>query len=656
MRNFKNYRALLSIAAIALTTSAVAPPAEAQMPGRDSKGMPAIPPGGPNRVGARVERLRLTLPVDPVVVIVPNGDAYIDAISRWSVDHRFPVLIDDGTPSARENIARFIKSFEPDEVLLWQGGRPSDAPFRERIDSAFHSAWGAESFDELRTIWSEMDIQPPGVVVTTQGDSAWPAALALAAGRAQPIIWVDGRLGNIGGVGKLSTFRNFERQIKDQFKNLRFTWSQVGDDIDAITVCKNMPTRVWSSESVSDRQVVAMTDLLGRYEDGRIYAWAGVIFGTEAESAYRAMGSLFLQPDSFWMFNGYSTRPPEDGYTVETAASILRRLRHDITTYSPPRNTVDDWRAATAKPVDAGFIHVNASGHREWFELNPGRAFTSDIPFLDQASIVTFIHSFSAQNLDDRDSIARRWLDNGAYALMGSVDEPYLQGFTPPAYLIPGLYTPMPLGVMVRPNSNNAWKVNTLGDPLITLGPKAPRTERIPALPGSKNLEDSMKAALGQREYAQAIRQFIMMGRTRDVSQLGKAIITQDTDALTPEVAEMLAPVFYRTGRTDMLTKCYLAMDEQTRKDTITVDMLWKAVGGELESTRNEEIIDAMNDNVRDLTFVEDITAVSNAIRRLRGDAAALSMLMRYERSPDVSDDRKRFIRRAMERIDPSRR
>jgi hypothetical protein len=655
MRITMNHRAILAILcsmlAPALAMDALAPPAGAQQPQRDRNGMPPVPPTGPARVGARAERLRLTLPVDPVVVVVPDGDAYIDAIARWSVEHRYPVLIDDGTSGARDNIARFIRAFGPERVLLWPGARDHEGSVRQRMEAALHRAWGAGTFQELRGVWTEMKAQPPGVVVACEGDPAWPAALALAAGRGQPIFWADGRLGGVGGVSKLGAYQRFEKQVRDQFNGFGYTWAQVGDDIDAITICMNMPTRVRSDENPDG--VLALTDMIGRFEDGRLYAWSGIIFGTEAESAYRAMGALFLQPEKCWLFNGYGSEAPYDGYSVYPAEDVLRKVGRSVQAFNPPRNSVDDWRAATRMPIDAGYVHVNSSGHRGWFDLNPGRAYTSDIPFLEVPALVTFIHSFSAQNPDDRESIARRWLENGAYAFTGAVDEPYLPAFTPPAYLAPGLYTPVPLAVMVRPNSGKPWKVNTIGDPLITFGPIARRTDHIPTLPGSVELETSAKAALSERDYLVGVSGFVMLGRTKDAAQLGKAIMAQDPDALTPELAGVLLPVFYRTGRPDLLTTCYLTMSEEARKDTVIIDMLWKALGAELSTTRAEGILDAMSANVRDSTFIEDITAIANAIRRLRGDAAALAFLTRYERAEGTPEDRVRFIRRQMDRINP---
>jgi len=48
---------------------------------------------------------------------------------------------------------------------------------------------------------------------------------------------------------------------------------------------------------------------------------------------------------------------------------------------------------------------------------------------------VHFIHSWSAVTPDDRNTVGGRWLSNGVYAYVGSVDEPYVQAFVTPHHL-----------------------------------------------------------------------------------------------------------------------------------------------------------------------------------------------------------------------------
>jgi len=210
--------------------------------------------------------------------------------------------------------------------------------------------------------------------------------------------------------------------------------------------------------------------------------------------------------------------------------------------------------------------------------------------------------------------------------------------------------------MITRTNSGKPWKINTIGDPLITFGPRAARTEQIPDLPGAVSMETELKTALADKRYARGLRLLVMLGRLDDASQLGLAILSQDPEALTPEVAETLAPVFYRTDRPGALTTCLLAMNEQDRQDTRTVDMAWKALGDKLAGTGNDSTLDILSANIRDSNFEQDITRVTAATRRLRGDGAALAFLTRLSRGGNLSGKQSRFLGNQIERINPRRR
>src|SRR4051812_21537986 len=58
------------------------------------------------RLGLRAEAVRRGWAAAPVVVIVSDPLSYVRAIGGWTLRSRYPVLLDDGSPSAREDIAR----------------------------------------------------------------------------------------------------------------------------------------------------------------------------------------------------------------------------------------------------------------------------------------------------------------------------------------------------------------------------------------------------------------------------------------------------------------------------------------------------------------------------------------------------------------------
>ena len=54
------------------------------------------------------------------------------------------------------------------------------------------------------------------------------------------------------------------------------------------------------------------------------------------------------------------------------------------------------------------------------------------------------VHSFSLQRPDDANTVGGRFLSRGVYAYVGSVDEPYLAAFVPPALQVRRLAVGVP--------------------------------------------------------------------------------------------------------------------------------------------------------------------------------------------------------------------
>ena len=69
-----------------------------------------------------VEAIRRGWPDLPILIIVSDEPSYIEAIARWTIHARYPVLLDDGTEAAREDIARFARAYSPKSILRWSSG------------------------------------------------------------------------------------------------------------------------------------------------------------------------------------------------------------------------------------------------------------------------------------------------------------------------------------------------------------------------------------------------------------------------------------------------------------------------------------------------------------------------------------------------------
>ena len=99
------------------------------------------------------------------------------------------------------------------------------------------------------------------------------------------------------------------------------------------------------------------------------------------------------------------------------------------------------------------------------------------------------IHSFSAADPADPQTIAGRWLAQGAFVYYGSVNEPYLQAFRPAGLVAEMVAADMPLAAALRQGEfepfGRPWRLIYLGDPLyrlpsadVTTGPSPADAER----------------------------------------------------------------------------------------------------------------------------------------------------------------------------------
>ncbi|TVQ63096.1 MAG: hypothetical protein EA379_04350 [Phycisphaerales bacterium] len=599
-------------------------------------------------LGLRVEATRAALPVAPVVVIATSADAYLDAIEHWSTDARFPVLIDDGSLRAQEDIARFVRAFRPDRVLRWEGdGRMWAQALEVRADRIEHviaTAWGAPDAASLPARWREQGFTPPGVVVANAGDPAWTAAAALGAGRGQPVVWVDSVPGRPGSVIEDDALRTLHTQIEAGVDKLGHPWRSMGEGVDAITLCLSAPTK-----SPSSRGPVALTDTIGRLDTGARWALTGHILGDEARSAYTAMSAIFLQPTRAWFFDAYEHQGPFAAYAAERGASTLQL--HEFTTLVDrrPRARLADLRSRATRPVDADFIWVNSSGQRRWFRIQDTDAQASEIPTLGAPAIVHFVHSFSAQNVDDDSSIAARWLEHGAYVYVGSVDEPGLQAFRTPEIVASMATGRSPLGATVRSIIAPPWKVAYFGDPLaLLLGDTAPRIAEMPDLDGAAALDADLRDTLTSGDFAKATRTLVMLGRDADAARLFATIMRETPEQATPDVARAAIWALHRTGQTDaLLHACEALADDDALDDAAATDMLWRSLRDRFRATPDPRVVRALRTRVRAGSAEEDARLLIGAIRTLEGDAAADAFVDTLIR--DTRNERQRErLRRAL--------
>mgnify|MGYP005846417369 CR=1 FL=1 len=537
---------------------------------------PDLPPQV--RLGRRAEQIRANAPVIPEVVIVPDGASYLAAVAAWKPGGRFPVLIDDGSWQAGEDIARFVRAFEPRRVVRWSGGDRvgRGEARREAVERAVASAWGHEGDPaSMLDFWREHNHVPPAIVVADGADPAWTAALALAAGRALPIAWVTLERRNVSGAMSRTDADALCAEIERACEATGLSWRALGDDLDAVALCLNVAAKIETSE----REFVATTDRVGRpamgASAGERWAWSSQVFGTEAEAAYRAMCALFLRPRSAWVFDSYPHEAPWSLYDGTEAAGVLREAGLRVTLDDAPRQGLADWRARTLRAVDAGVVLLNSKGNRDWFDLSPGRAQAGDVPVLGVPAIVHMVHSWSANAPRNRATVGARWLERGAYAYCGSVQEPTLSAFVPTPTVARRLALGSAWAAAVRNDGAPLWRIAVVGDPLIALGPPARRTDDGAPLDGVEDLAETTRRAASETDYEALVRSLWLSGRDADAARLAAALLAEQRGAVTPGFARCALFSVFRAGADSVFLDLYARLTPDDAADGAARDALW---------------------------------------------------------------------------------
>jgi hypothetical protein len=530
----------------------------------------------PVKLGARVNLIERQFTTIPTVVLVPDEASYLAAIEAWNTSKtsavRFPVLIDDGTWAGRMRIARFVRAFGPKAVVRWQaaaalGKLPEDeAARRKRIEDAAASAWGVQTAGDLGKRWETLGFAPPGVVVCSIKDGAWTAGVALAAFHGEPVLWVDPPFcPDPNGYLMLEQADDFNARIMKALDGSAWKWKGLGDEIDAVTLCMTTPTRAWLGPT-DKRRYFAVTDLVGRTDEkaGRKrWAWCGQIMGSSGQAAYDAMCALFLRPEKAWLFDGYDSSPGWDTFDMTSAGKQLEKIGIvSMVDDAPSGKGLVEWRSRVGgvrvsasradgggMGIDAGLVAVNTQGNADFFDLAPARAkptelstlvrgTPADVPILRRPAMVYFVHSFSMAQPTNRGTVGAMWRERGAYAYLGSVEEPFLEAFVPTPAAMSRLAAGAPWGVAMRMDGGDIWKIAVLGDPLITFGPQGPRSAES-ALP-LRNTEDvgaKLPDQLRTKDFQGALWTLALTGEDGKASRLLAAALKGEPSVCTPDVA-----------------------------------------------------------------------------------------------------------------------
>jgi hypothetical protein len=439
--------------------------------------------------------------------------AFFKAIAAWDERHFFPILIDEPVWTLP-----FLRAFRPRRVVRFGGeaGRPAATARASPSTPAARLAVWQTALRAVARAWCGPSVPntglapagapprwlgptPPGLVLSAPESSMLAGAVALAAGRFQPLVhlhldsWSIGPRndppsdGHIADPLTLAQAWQFAQRVETRVAAVFPRYDQLGDDCDFLTIAGDWPFRyINDAERGPARGIHALDDLLGRaLEDNpspqgleryrRRWAFSGRLLGDPAASVARAMAALFLEPGRMLLWDTYDAVPPWTAYTLAPAAATFgRALRGGGPIVYGSGNAADlaSWHRLVVPDQRYGLVWLNSSGGPGSFEIagGPGRA--ADLPGGFPTAVV-MVHSHSAAQPLDPQTLAGRWLEQGAFVYYGSVNEPFLQAFRTPWLVAELCARGAPLVAALRQGELEAfgrpWRLIYLGDPLYKL-------------------------------------------------------------------------------------------------------------------------------------------------------------------------------------------
>lgn len=607
------------------------------------------------QLGVRVAEVEHRVPLVDRVVLVPDEATYLDEISRWSPAGQWPVLIEDEVFAPL-----FIRGFVPAKVVRRTDRAaplPSDdAARRALLQAAVRKAWN-------------VDVPPPGIVVTSMSDPAWTAAVALAAGRGQPVAFLDGAFGQPHEVLDAAAFSRLNAAINDCFKATGLPYARLGDVLDACTICRvvaarctpDLPDsqrfRVAGAPPTNPADPLAVTDCLCRGENGQRWAFCGTIDGDSIRAAYTAQCALFMPRQNLCFFSAYPREGTFEPFMVQDLETQLEPPGYRAKVHVGSSATLNSWLRLMAAGSTPDVLFINSSGTcSDWDLGEPGKTPPSDhaswldVPPLARPVAVHMVHSFSFQFPNFENTIAARWLQHGAYAYVGSVQEPFLSAFVPPRFVAERVANAVPFLVAARQWDGPfsvPWRVATWGDPLMLMvAPARPIRVRVPPADAADAARSDLSAELKElaREalkscqatptpaaFRDAFRTLSLLGDDRIAAQLwrvaaGHAAEWGADPAGASAAARAALGALARTRDADSFMQAWALVsspDDQAR------DLLWFLMTPNLSALSDESIVKALAAAPRKLRPDVDLIRLAPAYARVLGPPATKEMLLK---------------------------
>ena len=665
------FRRIALVVALLLIAPGVSPVSgqQASKPQASSK---KEPPPWQVILGAKVALCEKNRPIVSRVVLVPDPDTWLQQVARWSPAGQWPVLFESDPRTAA-----FIRAFDPEEILRVPATArklPDDQEQRQALMlGACNIAWGAiDPRIPQKEVFKRYGWKPPGFAVTTTRDPAWTAAVALAAGRGLPLVFLDGDLGAVNGEMSSAELERLEQGLRTAAEETGYTWDRLGDDLDAVAICRSMPVRCRTTPPPAARVSLggrdpgdgpyATTDALCRNDDGSRWAYVGWIWGDEARSASVAMSSLFLQRRNAWFVSGYQDTGPWATYAVEDAAVELAEAGYASLYFDDDKASLEEWRRLLLGGFPADILYLNSHGMAWKFHLfEDEEALPQDMPFLQRPMALSMVHSFSLQKPGDPNTVGGRALRRGVYAYIGSVDEPYLTAFVPPILQTRRLRVGVPFLLAGRQWAGSGpmagiWKITTIGDPFMIAPPPdmfhvpmVPLADAVPvpdAVPLIDVARENMKAIADDPDRAfDAIQGLVLLGRDKLAIELWERLQENgDPAAISAAASAVLDPLF-RSRQWGEFVEAYDRLPRESR-NADTRDMLWHLAAPRLSSIQDPQTMSLLRQEIREPFPQADLELILPHLDRALGPGSAQSELARRI---DAEPDERR--RAALERL-----
>ncbi len=630
-------------------------------------------------LGARINLCQQNRPVVPRVVLVPDADTWLEEVSRWSLDGQWPVLF-ESDPHA----AAFVRGFRPEEVVRvppTERRLPADPDQRKvRMLQSIRGSWGARPDQQLVERFAELHWEPPGFAVASPNDPAWPAAVTIAAARGVPLVFIEDDLGSVNGVMGAPVLAGLEARLRDAASTiaadasdamraaiaaanpdvvqseLGYGWSGLGDLLDAVAICRAMPGRVRYTPPAGATVPkirptdaadgpFATTDALCRGDDGERWGYAGWIWGDEARAANMAMSSIFLDRRNFWFVSGYAKSGGWANYAVEECAGWAAEKGYAALCFDDEDADRESWDKILRGGIPADVLFLNSHGNAPEFHLfNNDKLRPSHVPFTDHPMALSMVHSFAMQRPDDEDTVGGRFLSRGIYAALGSVDEPYLMAFVPPALQVRRLAAGVPFLLAGRywpgeSSMSGVWKITTIGDPFMLAQPPEFRNVRIvplddaPVIPDAEPvLKAAGRALKSHRDTggpaSEAVRLLELAGRDELAIEAWSSVVgTGEPVAIVGTARSILGPLFRAVGVKEFV-EAYERLPREAR-DRDATDMLWHIMTPRLAAVHDPDTIMLLEREVREPFAYEDLAVLVPHIDRVLGDGRGMAAVQR---------------------------